>query len=67
MRYTIADFQACIEKVNLPSPIKTVWKAWGRGPGGARGLGSWEGGFLCTLQDGSDVYIVGSCDYTGWG
>ena len=72
MRYTLSDFAECLKLAEdrigpFPSPPKHVHRAWGRGRGGARGLGSWEGGFLVELEDHSLVYVVGSCDYTGWG
>ncbi len=67
MTYTVEDFWECVKKVEWPSPPARVEKAWGRGPGGARGLGSWEGGFLVQMEDHRYAYLVGSCDYTGWG
>ena len=62
--YTRDDLSECVGRVALPSPLKSILKAWGESPEGG---GSWNGGFVAVLESGQFAYISGWADYTGWG
>jgi hypothetical protein len=60
-------------RVQLPSPPVRCLAAWGHEDGTPNDddhTGShneWSGGFVLEMADGRFAYVVGWCDYTGWG
>jgi hypothetical protein len=60
------DLTESIDRVRhqLPSEPVRVIAACGESP---EGYGSWHGGFVLLLADGSFALVTGWCDTTGWG
>jgi hypothetical protein len=67
--YALYDFTEsidCLKHDGSPgrTDVKRVIAAYGYSPDG---WGSWTGGFLMELSDGSFQYLSGWCDTSGWG
>ncbi len=69
--YTTSDLSESVEIARhregsniTKESIEKVHYAWGYSPEGG---GSWEGGFILELKDGTFAELTGWCDYTGWG
>jgi hypothetical protein len=65
MSYTTYDLSESLQRVSIArDDIASVRAAWGYSP---ERYGSWTGGFLLAMKDGSFAYVSGWCDTTGWG